>query len=187
MMKILMPLMLRTLFGALAIMFVMPALAETSTLRSLSTKIQKEIEETRASCREQGVRDESIYDDVGLTPLILSGGVKAVVVNDGQICGGETIKGANCSTGGCGVTVYVRSGNAWRNALAGRGDPFIVADWSKVPPALRLIVVSLYGDAPECPIRAANVRAYGTAAWKHGQCDVIARWDGTKFTYRLLQ
>jgi hypothetical protein len=182
-----MTLMHRTLLGALAIMFVMPALAETSTLRSLSTRIQKDIEETRASCKEQGVREESIYDDVGLTPLTLSGGVKAVVVNDGENCGGERIKGANCHTGGCGVTVYARSGNAWRKALAGRGEPFIAADWSKDPPALRLMVVSLYGDAAECPIRAANVRAYGPTAWKHGQCDVIAKWDGTKFTYRMLQ
>ena len=41
MMKMLMTLMLRTLLGALAIMFVMPALAETSTLRSLSTRISE--------------------------------------------------------------------------------------------------------------------------------------------------
>jgi hypothetical protein len=26
--------------------------------------------------------------------------------NDGEVCGGERIKGANCATGGCAVTVY---------------------------------------------------------------------------------
>jgi hypothetical protein len=180
---------LRTLLGALATALAMPALAQSpsTTLRSLPTKIQKSIEETRASCREQGVREESIYDDAGVMRFTLPNGVEAVVVNEGEICGGERIKGANCATGGCEVTVYARLGNAWRKVLAGRGDPFIVADWSRDPPALRLIVVSLYGDAPECPMRAANVRAYGPTAWKQGQCDVIARWDRTKFTYRILQ
>jgi hypothetical protein len=48
------------------------------------------------------------------------------------------------------------------------------------------LVVSLYGDAPECPVREANLRAHGSTAWKFGQCDVVARWDGTRFVYRML-
>jgi hypothetical protein len=31
--------------------------------------------------------------------------------------------------------------------LAGRNDPFVSADWTRDPPALRILVVSLYGDA----------------------------------------
>jgi hypothetical protein len=57
---------------------------------------------------------------------------------------------------------------------------------TRCPPALRILVVSLYGDAPQCPVRAANLRAHGSTAWKHGQCDVVARWDGTRFVYRML-
>jgi hypothetical protein len=125
---------------------------------------------------------------VGVTRFALPGSVEAVVVNNSEICDGERTKGGNCHTGGCDVTVYARrSGNAWRKVLEGRNNPFIVADWSRDPPAQRLIVVSLYGDAPECPAREANFRAHGSTAWKHGQCDVIARWDGTRFTYRMLQ
>jgi hypothetical protein len=58
--------------------------------------------------------------------------------------------------------------------------------WTRDPPALRILVVSLYGDAPQCPVREANLRAHGSTTWKHGQCDVVARWDGTRFVYRML-
>jgi hypothetical protein len=149
-----------------------------SALRLLPIQVQKEIEEARASCRELGVRADAIYDDAGVTRFTLHGGTDAVMVNDGEVCGGERIKGANCSTGGCAVAVYARVRGAWRNVLAGRNDPFVSADWTRDPPALRILVVSLYGDAPECPVREANLRAHGSTAWKHGQCDVVARWDG---------
>ena len=181
------------LAGALAAL-ASPALAGPSAgaepvpaLRLLPNQVQKEIEETRASCREQGVRADAIYDDAGVTRFTLPGGTDAVMVNDGEVCGGERIKGANCATGGCAVVVYARARGAWRKVLAGRNDPFVSADWTQDPPALRLLVVSLYGDAPECPVREANLRAHGSTAWKHGQCDVIARWDGTRFVYRMLQ
>jgi hypothetical protein len=105
---------------------------------------------------------------------------------DGEVCGGERIKGANCSTGGCAVAVYARVRGAWRKVHAGRNDPFVSADWTRDPPALRILVVSLYGDAPECPVREANLRAHGSTAWKHGQCDVVSRWGGTRFVYRML-
>ena len=45
-----------------------------------------------------------------------------MVVNDGEICGGERIKGANCHTGGCDLTVYARLENTWRKVLTGRRD-----------------------------------------------------------------
>ena len=157
-----------------------------SALRLLPIQVQKEIEEARASCRELGVRADAIYDDAGVTRFTLHGGTDAVMVNDGEVCGGERIKGANCSTGGCAVAVYARVRGAWRNVLAGRNDPFVSADWTRDPPALRILVVSLYGDAPQCPVREANRRAHGSTAWKHGQCDVVARWDGTRFVYRML-
>jgi hypothetical protein len=157
-------------------------------LRRLPTAMQKEIEETRASCREQSDSNLEIYDDSGLTDFTLSGGAYAVMVNDGEICGpGVCIKGANCHTGGNYVNVYVRSGNSWRKVLSGRWHPYISADWTKDPPALKSIIISLYGDDKNCPAREANLRAHGSTAWKHGQCDVIARWDGSRFTYKLLE
>jgi hypothetical protein len=158
----------------------------SSVLQMLPTKVQKAIEEVRASCREHGVLDRSIYDDSGLTRFTLTGAADAVMVNDGDICGGERIKAANCHTGGCDVTVYVRSGNTWRKALSGRGDTFLSLDYSRDPPAFKAAVLTLYGDSRDCPIRDANMRAYGPTAWKHGQCDVIAKWDGTRFILRLL-
>ena len=89
------------LAGALAAL-ASPALAGPSAgaepvpaLRLLPNQVQKEIEETRASCREQGVRADAIYDDAGVTRFTLPGGTDAVMVNDGEVCGGERIKGAN--------------------------------------------------------------------------------------------
>lgn len=177
---------------AAAVMTLMTGIANAQTsssiLSSLPIKIQKDIEKTRASCREQGDSDigNRIYDDSGLVRFTLTGAADAVMVNDGELCGGECIKGANCHTGGHDVTVYVRSGNAWRKALSGRGDPFLSLDYSRNRPVFKVVVLSLYGDNRDCPIRDANVRAHGPTAWKHGPCDVIARWDGTRFIYRLL-
>ena len=73
-----------------------------------------------------------------MTRFTLPGGTDAVMVNDGEVCGGERIKGANCSTGGCAVAGYARVRGAWRNVLAGRNDPFVSADWTREPPALRM-------------------------------------------------
>jgi hypothetical protein len=153
-----MSLMTRLLLAGALAALASPALAGPSAgaepvpaLRLLPNQVQKEIEETRASCRELGVRADAIYDDAGVTRFTLPGGTDAVMVNDGEVCGGERIKGANCATGGCAVVVYARVRGAWRKVLAGRNDPFVSADWTRDPSALRLLVVSLYGDAPECP------------------------------------
>jgi hypothetical protein len=180
---------MRLVFVLIAFLaFVVPAGAESSILRSLPVKVQKDIEQTRTNCREQSDSKLEIYDDSGLTSFMLSGGTYAVMVNDGEVCGeGVCIKGANCHTGGHDVAIYARLGNAWRKVLSGRGDSFISLDPSKDPPTLKAVVVSLYGDSPDCPIRDANVRAYGPTAWKHGQCDVLARWSGNRFTYKLLE
>jgi hypothetical protein len=172
--------------AALVSAHVLAGAEPVPALRLLPIQVQKEIEETRANCRELGVRADAIYDDAGVTRFTLPGGTDAVLVNDGEVCGGERIKGANCATGGCAVTVYARVRGAWRKVVAGRNDPFVSADWTRDPPALRILVVSLFGDAPECPVREANLRAHGSTAWKFGQCDVVARWDGTRFVYRML-
>jgi hypothetical protein len=81
-----------------------------SVLRLLPTKVQKDIEETRASCREymDKVGDKDTYEDAGLTHFTLPGGADGIMVNDGDVCWGEQIKGGNCHTGGCDVNVYVR-------------------------------------------------------------------------------
>jgi hypothetical protein len=160
---------------------------QTTILGSLSVDLQKKIEETRASCIEQGASPRTIWDDTGLTRFTLSNGIDAVLVNDGELCGGETIKGANCHTGGCDVTIYARIRGTWRQVLEGRNSVFVSVDWRSKDSMLLGLVVSLRGDDQGCPIREANVRAHGTTAWKHGQCDVIARWDGSKFVYRMLQ
>ena len=41
------------------------------------------------------------------------------MVNDGEVFGGERIKGANCSTGGCAVAVYARRSIVRRPARFG--------------------------------------------------------------------
>jgi hypothetical protein len=171
---------------AAAFAAVLATAANAEMLQTLPKQVQKEINETRAACRDMGMRDDAIYDDVGLTSFILLGGINAVIVDNGEICGGERMKGANCATGGCVVMVYVRARGSWKKVLTARNH-FISADWTKEQTELRLMVVSLYGDAPECPVRAANLRAYGPTAWKHGMCDVVARWDGNKFVYTMLQ
>lgn len=164
---------------------------EATILKSLPVDVQKDIGNTRTSCIEQGANLrailQAIRDDSGLMKFTLSGDVDAVLVNDGELCGGERIKGANCHTGGCDVTIYARIRGAWRKVLDGRSGAFVSVDWRSRDSRLLTLVVNLAGDDPGCPVREANVRAYGGTAWKRGQCDVIARWDGGKFVYRMLQ
>jgi uncharacterized protein YraI len=159
------------------------ARAEATILSSLPADVQEEIKSMRDACRENSSRTLDIYDDSGLMSFSLPGGAKGIMVDDGEVCGGERIKGGNCTTGGCAVNVYVKFGNVWRKAISGRNEAFLSMDESD---RFKALVISLYGDDRNCPRRAANIRAHGSTAWKHGQCDVIVRWSGSGFTYRLL-
>ena len=68
-------------------------------LRLLPIQVQKEIEEARASCRELGVRADAIYDDAGVTRFTLHGGTDAVMVNDGEVCGGSASRAPTAARG----------------------------------------------------------------------------------------
>jgi hypothetical protein len=83
--------------------FVEPLSSEV--LKSLPTKVQEEIENLRASCREYGPKTKHLDDtyqpditsgDDGLITFALSG-APAVMVNNQYICGGECLRGANCT------------------------------------------------------------------------------------------
>src|SRR4029077_10814615 len=49
----------------------------------------------------------------------------------------------------------------------------------------RAMVLGIPGDSKDCPKRRMFIRTYGPTAWKR-PCDVVVRWNGTKFTYEAL-
>ena len=109
--------MKKLLLAAVALLTVAatPAVAENSVLRSLPTDVQKDIEETRTSCRSSGLAVTS--DDGGL-PQFTLGGRKAVLVDPVVLCGG-CHPGYNCSNRGTRlVRVIALTGNAWRIVLS---------------------------------------------------------------------
>ena len=165
-------------------------------LRSLPTEVQGEVEDVRAHCREHidsvegsGYTPQVVTSgDDGLIQFTLSGR-QAVMIDDVELCGGASFKGVNYSNRGShSVVVYVRSGNSWRKILstdAGEKVFLSVDDNS----GFRALVMSVLGGNKGCPTRPVVVREGGKSfvyqSWKF-YCDVVVRWDGTKFTYKPL-
>ncbi len=157
----------------------------SSVLQSLPAKVQKDIEETRTSCRSSGDDMDVNSGDSGLIQFLL-GGRKAVLVDDIELCGG-CYKGYNCSNRGTrDVRVYALFGNAWRKVLETAeitGDIFM----SYVPgkyegQELNALVVNLFIGNKECPTR----RADSMSAQSYEARSCVLRWNGTKFTYKPL-
>ena len=157
----------------------------SSVLQSLPAEVQKNIEDTRAACREylKNIDDSTTGDgfsgDYGLEEFTLSG-VPAVMVDNLKLCGGNCYKGANCSTAGSDMAIYVRTGSTtWKTAHAdgvrGYNHIFLSLDWSKGPPAFRAMVLGIPGDSKDCP---KHIRSFAPNAFKKS-CDVIVRWNGT--------
>jgi hypothetical protein len=187
----------RTTIAVLAALAISVAHAETpsSVLETLPAEVQKHVEEIRASCREylkndNDGRPEIASGDDGLVQFTLSG-VPAVMVSDGWLCGGrQCIKGANCSTAGYKMAIYVRSGSTWKIGHEDgvpSFDIFLSLDSGGDAPAFRAMVLGIPGDSKNCPKRQRDIlmRTYGSTAFKR-ECDVIVRWNGTKFTYEAL-
>jgi hypothetical protein len=62
---------------------------------------------------------------------------------------------------------------------------FLSLGLNKDPPPFGAMIVGIPGDSKDCPKRNTFMRIYGPVAWKR-PCDVIVRWNGTKFTYEAL-
>jgi hypothetical protein len=171
-------------------------------LKSLPTKVQKDIEDLRGSCREYGPKlkanePDSTYQpeitsgDGGLIMFMLSGG-EAVMVNNQYICGGECLRGANCSNrNSYGITIYRRSGSTWRKVFDTEavGDIFLSTDWVKTG-EFKAMVLSVFSGNKYCPTRDVRVRdgneSYVMPGWKQS-CDAVVTWDGSKFNYVPLE
>jgi hypothetical protein len=166
------------------------ATQEATLLQSLPAGVQKDIEETRTSCRSIGIKTLAVTSgDDGLVKFSL-GGRKAVLVDEIILCGG-CYAGFNCSNRGTrGVRVYALFGNAWRKVpfletASIMGDIFISYVPGKYRPEgqeLNALVVKLFMGNKECPTRPAPDSA--AQSWEARTC--VVRWDGTKFTYKPL-
>ena len=161
--------------------------AASPVLQSLPAKVQKDIEETRTSCRSSGDDMDVNSGDSGLIQFLL-GGRKAVLVDDIELCGG-CYKGYNCSNRGTrDVRVYALFGNAWRKVLETAeitGDIFMSYVPGKYRPEgqeLNALVVNLFIGNKECPTRRAG--SMSGQSWEARSC--VVRWNGTKFTYKPL-
>jgi hypothetical protein len=159
-------------------------------LQSLPAKAQKEIEETRASCRSIGNETMAVTSgDDGLIQFLL-GGTKAVLIDNILLCG-ECYKGYNCSNRGTrDVRVYALLGNAWRKVpfletADITGDIFVSYLPGKYRPEgqeLNALVVNLFIGNKECPTRRAG--SMSAQSWEARTC--VVRWNGIKFTYKPL-
>jgi hypothetical protein len=111
----------------------------SSVLQSLPAEVQKEIEDVRAACRkyldEMGIDASQTWGtpDANAIPAVSSGdeglevftvsGAQAVMVNILELCGGQCLKGANCSNrGSYSVAIYLRSGKALEEGPLDRSD-----------------------------------------------------------------
>jgi hypothetical protein len=155
--------------------------AETSVLRSLPTDTQKKIESIRDECRAADLKTTS--GDEGLSLFILSGR-QAVMVDELNFCdGGQCNHGINCATGySHWVEVYVRSGNAWRKALSADATEPIFLSVEPYTEKFRALVLSVHGGDKDCPVRNKD----DPMAWKREKCDLVVKWDGTKFVWKPL-
>jgi hypothetical protein len=150
--------MVRIVSLALLVLTRLPAIAEIPApiLRSLPPAVQKEIEEMRAM-----------------------GGWRC---GDGRTC----IHGVNCAIGYAHqVEIYVRRGNVWRKSFSVQAtEPTFLSVEPSENPNFRALVLSVgAGDTVlGCPIRNKN----DPTAWKHGKCDFVVKWDGTKFSHKPL-
>jgi hypothetical protein len=159
--------------------------AETSSsiLRSLPTEVQKDIERTRAGCRESNDRQftSGLTGDDGLRIFTVSG-TQAVMVDELNFCGGECNHGVNCATGFThNVDIYVRSGSTWTKAFSKYvTEPvFLSTEYGK----FKALVLKVPAWDKECPSTSSD-----PTEWKRRSCDFVVRWDnGSKrFTYRPL-
>jgi hypothetical protein len=88
--------------------------AASPVLQSLPAEVQKDIEETRTSCKSTGNEDLAVTSGDGGLIQFLLGGRKAVLVDDIVLRGG-CHHGYNCSNRGTrNVRIYALFGNAWR-------------------------------------------------------------------------
>lgn len=190
---------------AFVIFFAIAAAAHTSSaaeppsssvLRSLPADLQRQIEESRAACREHLTQtDDSstkvTEGDEGLSLFTVSG-QQAVLISDVEICGGKCLRGANCTNrNSYGVAIYIRAKTgSWRKALStdAVGNIFLSTDWLHGD-RFKVLILSVFSGNKDCPTRDVSVRegneSYVMPAWKQS-CDAVIKWDGTKFTYKPL-
>jgi len=164
--------------------------AASPVLQSLPAEVQKDIEETRASCRSVDIDTLAVTSgDDGLIQFLL-GDRKAVLVDPIVLCGG-CYKGYNCSNRGTrDVRVYALLGNAWRKVpfletASITGDVFVSYVPGKYRPGgqkLNALVVDLFFGNKQCPTRRAG--SMSEQSWEARSC--VVRWNGTKFTYKPL-
>src|SRR5262245_3810446 len=103
--------MKKLLLVAAALAVASAAAAETTLLQSMPSKVRKEVEDVRASCKEADL-DSVTEGGYGLVEFKLSGNW-AVLVDHSLLCGGCRA-GVNCSNRGTrGVAIYMRRGDKW--------------------------------------------------------------------------
>jgi hypothetical protein len=182
-------LLIATALTASAYTFSSGATQEAAPLlESLPAEVQKNIQDTRASCRSVDVDTLAVTSgDSGLIQFLL-GDRKAVLIDDIVLCGG-CYKGYNCSNRGTrDVSIYALFGNAWRKVPfvdSITGDIFVSYVPGKYRPEgqkLNALIVDLFIGNKECPTRRAPDMS--SQSWEVRSC--VVRWNGTKFTYKPL-
>src|SRR5262249_52498675 len=149
--------------------------AASLVLQSLPAELQKDIEDVRAACRkyqdnlermpgrhddEGKTRDgaRGINPDDGLTTFTVSGW-QAVMVDQGELCGGWVAKGITYTNRGSSwLAIYVRAGKDWRKALRtdALGRFFLSID-EESNSKFNALVLNVFKGSEESPISIRKV------------------------------
>jgi hypothetical protein len=158
----------------------------SSVLRSLPAEVKGHIDDLQKACRE--LREDSYLPegDYALTQFTLRGR-KAVMVNDMTICGGECLRGANCTNrNSYYISIYVRTESGWRRVFKeeAQGETFLSLDSGLEDSSndrFRLLAIRIFSGNKQCPVREK-----GPMAWKLS-CDATVTWNGNKFVIKPIK
>ena len=172
-----------------------------------SAEAQKQIEDVRAACREYLVAQDKDLNQSWMSPTangvasVPSGddgletfhslGAQAVMVSDLELCGGQCLRGANCSNRGSSRRHHLP---ALRESL--EEGPLDRRDRNRIfehrlgeKNIFTALVLSVFGGNKDCPTRdiplGEGKESYVFPAWKQS-CAAVVKWNGTKFTYKPL-
>ena len=100
------------------------------------------------------------------------------MVSNHELCSRQCLKGATCTTvGSYDLNIYVRTGDAWSNALSTTVccDVFLSTDKEDYTKFKALVLHVSGADNKHCHVK-----------WWKQYCDMVVKWDGKKFTFKPL-
>ena len=95
-------------------------------------------------------------------------GAQPIMVSNLHLCGEQCSQGRYLLRHGIHeINIYVRTGDAWRNALSTTtASEFLSFDYGEWAFKFKAVVLAIPGSSEDCPKRRAFMRTFGPTAWK---------------------